>query len=70
METTASDQLAASNTLPLPPEAETTNLFNAAFAFGGFLMVTALAALSSPTPAESGIAFGIGFADTISAPFT
>jgi hypothetical protein len=63
-------QLAASNTLPEPPLAETTYLLSAAFGLGGLVTATALPASMTPTPTEPGAASFAGLAVSMSAPLT
>jgi hypothetical protein len=63
-------QLAASNTLPEPPLADTTNSLSAAFGLGGLVTAAALAASTTPTPTEPGAASFAGLAVSISAPLT
>jgi hypothetical protein len=63
-------QLAASNTLPEPPLADTTNLLSAAFGFGGLVTAAALPASTTPTPTDPGAAPWTGFAVSMSAPLT
>src|SRR5262249_51809179 len=62
-------QLAVSKT-GAPEVSETMNLLSALFAVGGEANSTERAALTSPTPSERSLAFGIGFAPSINAPLT
>src|SRR5689334_24431181 len=67
----ASDQPTESKTGTLAPVGSgPTNLSRPAFGFGGLFSFEAAKASSSPRPTEPGAAFGVFFADAISAPFT
>lgn len=63
-------QLAESKTLPPETGSVTRNLFSARFGFGALETATAFATSTMPTPCESGAAFGVLLAVSISAPLT
>ena len=65
----ALDQLAESNTMPLP-ESLTRNWFSPAFGFGGLETAFAAAPSASPTPSEFVLSAPACFAVSMSAPLT